>query len=100
MPEIALPLRIVGLGVSGVIAAIFFLFGLFASKLQRWAFIVGIVLYSLDAILVLIFQDWFGFIFHLVMLWGAGRGMVALNKVNQSLPKVASNSSFPTSSSS
>lgn len=95
MPEFALPLRIVGLGLSFVIAAFFILLGFFASKTKRWAFIVGLILYSLDTILVLVFGDWLGVLFHLLMLWGAVTGLLALNKLKKSLPNVTPDTSFP-----
>jgi hypothetical protein len=95
IPDIAVPLRIFGLGLSVVIAGVFALFGYFAGKLRRWAFIAGLVLYCLDAILVLVFQDWFGFLFHGLMLWGAVNGLLALNKLNRLLPKTTPDSAFP-----
>lgn len=95
MPEFALPLKIVGLGLSFVIAAFFILLGFFASKAKRWAFLVGLALYSLDSILMLVFQDWLGVIFHLLMLWGAVTGLLAQNKLKKSLPNVSPDTSFP-----
>jgi len=47
----------------------FALFGYFTSKSKHWAFVVGMSLYALDAILTLLFKDWIGFAFHLYFLW-------------------------------
>jgi hypothetical protein len=39
------------------------------------------VLYALDAIVSLIFQDWLGFLFHLLALAGLWSGLAAMRKL-------------------
>lgn len=45
---------LIALGLDVVVAGFFALFGLFARKGARWAFVVGAVLYLLDALVVLL----------------------------------------------
>lgn len=47
-----------------LISALYFVFGYFARKRHTWAFITTIVFYSLDLILILLFQDFIAIIFH------------------------------------
>lgn len=70
-----------GLLFSLIFDAIFAAFGFFAGKGHRWAFIVGMILYGLDAALMLVFQDWLGFGFHLYFMWGIWQGFSALGKL-------------------
>ncbi|RJP52121.1 MAG: hypothetical protein C4583_07275 [Anaerolineaceae bacterium] len=72
---------VMGLLFSLVFDAIFIAFGYFAGKGHRWAFIVGMALYSLDAALLLFLQDWLAFGFHLFLLYGIWQGFSALGKL-------------------
>lgn len=85
-PEIGTIGRAVGLIVSLLISGIFALLGYFAGKGQRWAFLTGMVAYALDAILMLAFQEWIGFFFHLYFLWGLWNGLQALLQLNKLAP--------------
>lgn len=70
-----------GLLFSLVFDLIFVLFGYFAVKGHRWAFITGMVFYGLDALLMLFLQQWLGFGFHLYFMWGIWAGFQALGKI-------------------
>lgn len=74
---------VLGMGFlfSLVFDIIFVAFGYFAGKGHRWAFITGMVLYGLDALLMLSFKEWIGFAFHLYFLWGIWQGFQALGKL-------------------
>jgi hypothetical protein len=74
---------VLGMGFlfSLVFDIIFVLFGYFAGKGHRWAFFVGMVLYGLDAVLMLFFKEWIGFAFHLYFLWSIWQGFQALGKL-------------------
>ncbi|HEX2696490.1 MAG TPA: hypothetical protein VHM28_02205, partial [Anaerolineales bacterium] len=91
--DAALIAKGIGLVLSIVISGIIALFGYFAGKGQRWAFFVGMGLYGLDAILLLFFQDWLGFAFHLYFLWGLFTGLQALNQLQKLMPQPVSD--FP-----
>ena len=74
---------ILGMGFlfSLIFDLLFILFGYFAGKGKRWAFITGLIFYGLDALLMLAFQEWIGFGFHLYFMWGVWQGMSALGKL-------------------
>jgi hypothetical protein len=72
---------VMGFLFSLIFDLIFVLFGYFAGKGKRWAFIAGLVLYGLDALLMLVFQEWIGFAFHLYFMWGVWQGMQALGRL-------------------
>ena len=78
--------RTFGVILSIGISAIFAVFGYFAAKGHRWAFITGMVFYILDALVLFAFQDWFGFGFHIFLLWGLFSGFQALRKLQSLLP--------------
>jgi hypothetical protein len=64
-----------------VFDAIFVICGYFAGKGRRWAFIVGMVMYGLDTLLMVYFKEWLGVGFHLYFLWGVWTGFAALGKL-------------------
>lgn len=85
--EYAAIIRTFGVVMSIGISAVFAVFAYFATKGHRWAFITGMVFYTLDGLLLFAFQDWFGFGFHLFLLWGLFGGLQALKKLQSMLPK-------------
>jgi hypothetical protein len=54
--------------------------GFFAHKGYVWAFVVGIVLYSFDALIYVFIQGWMGVGIHCVALFYMVRGTVRLRK--------------------
>jgi hypothetical protein len=70
----------IAVAMDVVIAGVFLLFGIFARKRHRWAFIAGMVLYVLDILPIILVQDWFGLAFHGVALWAIFTGMRAMDK--------------------
>ena len=96
MQESALVVKVIGLIVSAAVAGIFALFGLFANRAMKWAFIVGIIFYTIDTVLMIFFHEWMGLIFHVLFLFGLIGGLHALNKLQQLAPKKSSNpTDFP-----
>lgn len=79
--------KLIGLAISIFIAAIFVFFGFFANKGKRWAFIVGMVLYGLDSLLMLAFQEWMGLLFHGFFLFGLFGGIRALGELEKMMPQ-------------
>ncbi len=59
-------------------------FGALARREQRWAIILGMALYALDAVPLALFQDWFAFGFHGLALWGLYSGLKALGEMQRS----------------
>lgn len=69
--------------VNGFVVGIFVLFWKFAGKGQSWAFIVGMVLYALDGLLLLMFKDIFSVAFHAYALFRIYTGMKILPVLHQ-----------------
>ena len=68
-------LRGAGLFVNLILAGTIALFGYLAIKGKRWALITGMVLYLADAILLLVFKDWLGVLFHGWALFSLFKGI-------------------------
>jgi hypothetical protein len=75
----------IGMAVSAIfvlaVAGLFGAFGYFSRRGHSWAFIVGITLYVLDALVVLWMQDWVMLAFHGLFAFLAVRGYVALRRL-------------------
>jgi hypothetical protein len=87
MPDASMIIKIIGLLLSILIAGIFALFGFFAGQGKRWAFLVGMVLYGLDGLIMLAFADWIGVLFHGFFLWGLFGGWRALGELQKMSPQ-------------
>jgi hypothetical protein len=74
--------KLIALGFDVTIAAMFVLAGFLAKKRKQWVFIVGMLLYALDAVIFLLVQDWFPFGFHLFALVGMFQGLQALRRIH------------------
>ena len=75
---------IVGIFLSMVIAGCIGALGWQASRKKVWAFILGMSVYGLDTFLVLWFQDFISFAFHIFALIMIGLGLKALLDLNKS----------------
>src|SRR5215831_12806117 len=51
--------RVIGLVIDLCIAGAFVLLGYFVRKRIRWPIMTGLILYSIDGLITLSFQDWF-----------------------------------------
>lgn len=67
--------------INGFVAGAFVLFGYFAVKAQKWAFLVGMGLYALDGLLLLAAKDYFGVGFHAYVLFAIYRGLAAAEQI-------------------
>lgn len=61
--------------INGFVAAVFALFWNFARKGQHWAFLVGMCLYAIDALLMLYFKDILAVAFHAYAFYRIYTGM-------------------------
>jgi hypothetical protein len=77
------PLHTTGLIGNILIAAAFAGFGYFARRGNDMAFLLGIFLYVVDALLSLFLKDFFGFCFHLVGFFFLFRGLLASRHVRE-----------------
>jgi hypothetical protein len=69
--------------INGFVAGLFYLFGSYASKAQKWAFLVGMGLYALDGLLLLAGQDFLSVAFHAYALYCIYRGLAATEAAAQ-----------------
>ncbi len=74
--------RVIGLGLDIFVAGMFVFFGVFARKRHLWAFVVGMILYGLDALLLLLIGEWVGLALHGLFLWFIFSGVRALRRLN------------------
>jgi hypothetical protein len=77
-----------GLIVNVFIAGVFVLFGNFARKGEKWAFLVGMTLYAIDGLILLSFKDYLSAAFHayaLFRIYGGMQGIPALQQIRQAL---------------
>jgi len=70
--------KAIGFVVDAAVLGFFFLMGLKARQGQLWAFIVGVVVYALDALLYVRFAEWMPVGFHALAIFFIVRGAMAL----------------------
>ncbi len=83
-------LRVIGLFIDLCLAGVFLLFGYLGRKQYRAAIITGMVLYALDGILLLLFQDYLGGAFHVWALISIWSGLKALGQLQATSKTVGS----------
>ena len=90
--EVGTPGLAIGIVLDIFITAVFAGLGFLAVRKQMWAFVVGMVLFGLDALLLLLFLDVIAILFHGLALFylfrgfQAGRALVALERANAMQP--------------
>jgi hypothetical protein len=75
-------LRAVGMFIDLCVAGVFVLIGYLGRKRMRWPVILGLVVYALDAILLLAFKDYFGAAFHAWALFAIWTGLKAMRQLD------------------
>jgi hypothetical protein len=65
----------------------YFFIGLLAQREQAWAFYLGLVVYALDALIYLRFQDWLPVAFHAYAIFAIFKGVARLR--GRSAPALA-----------
>lgn len=75
-------IQYVALGLNLVIAGFVVLFGWLAHRRHQWAFIVGMVLYSMDGLILLVAGDWLGSVFHGWVLFCLFTGLRACRQLD------------------
>ncbi len=83
IPEIAAPIQVASVLLGLLILAAFVLFGIFAHRRHAWAFVLGMIAYGLDALVLLAFRDFVASAFHLLALFGLYRGIRALRQLKR-----------------
>jgi hypothetical protein len=74
-------LRVFAIAFSVVAILGFLLAGYYANRLIRTAFLVGIIVYSIDTLIVLVLGDWFMAAFHAFALYSLIRGYIACRQI-------------------
>jgi hypothetical protein len=69
--------------INGFVAGVFVLFGTFAGKAQKWAFLVGMALYLSDGLLLVSVKDYLGVAFHAYVLFAIYRGYTVTRQLPQ-----------------
>ena len=67
--EIGIAGKIISFIFDIIAAGIFVLFGVFARKRYKWAFITGMALYAIDGLIFLLVQDFLSIGFHIFALF-------------------------------
>jgi hypothetical protein len=83
IPELAAVIIWVAFAIDLLIAAVFVIFGVYANRGYRLIFIVGMLLYALDALFFLWWGDLLGFAFHMFALFGIYRGFRVLRELER-----------------
>lgn len=73
----------IALLIDILVAGGFALLGFLGRKRRYWVFIVGIIIYTLDALIFLYVQDWVGLAFHVLAIYGFVRGMMAVRRLKE-----------------
>jgi hypothetical protein len=73
--------KIIVLSLDLIIAAIFVLCGIFAGRLQLWAFAAGMALYAFDGLIALLLGGYLAFGFHVFVLFFVFRGLLAARRL-------------------
>lgn len=76
---------VIGFTIIIFVNIFFLVLGLLSNQGKSGAFIVGMVIYALDALLCLFFEDYFGFAFHLFVLYNLFMGVKANFKLKKML---------------
>lgn len=66
------------LSVSCLFAGLFVLIWFFSKQGNTWAYLLGLILYGLDALLIVYFKDWLAFAFHVFAFIGLFVGFMNL----------------------
>jgi hypothetical protein len=80
--------KVIAFALDLIVAALFVLLGVLAKKRFRRAFLIGTILYSLDALIFLLVQDFLGIIVHIVALCGMFKGLKAVFSLKRKPPNI------------
>jgi hypothetical protein len=71
----------IGIIPNLIISGLFVVFGYYAGKHEKWAFIVGLIIYGLDSLIFLLTKQWLSFGFHVFAGFMILKGLNSLNKL-------------------
>ena len=64
-------------------ALLFIVFGYFGAKMQRWAFIVGALVYAGDGVIYFVFEEWLAGGIHIFILYKLYQGYRSLDEYEE-----------------
>ncbi|PYY00253.1 MAG: hypothetical protein DMG64_17335 [Acidobacteria bacterium] len=76
--------RMVGYFIDLLVLGFFLMCGYMAGKFHKWAFVMGMAFYALDAGLTAMAQDWISFAFHVYAIVCIWRGFSHVNAAKDS----------------
>jgi hypothetical protein len=79
----ATAITILQIFVDVLFASFYLLLGLLAIKRTKWAYVTGIVVYTLDTMIVLFSQAYLSVIFHIMAVAGIAAGLGALKNLEK-----------------
>ena len=85
----------IGVVIDLIIVGIVALFGFFIKRKIKWLIVVGGVLYLLDGLLFLLFQDWIGTAFHAYFIFKIWQNWQMIQKLSPLQKKQESAIEFP-----
>lgn len=71
--------KVIAFILDVVVAGIYVLFGILTKRRHKWAFIVGMILYAVDALIFILVKDWICIAFHVFVLYQIYMGLKAHN---------------------
>ncbi len=74
-------LRFIGFAMDVFVAGIFVVLGLFGRKRYKMPVIIGMILYAVDAVIVLLFQDFLSAGLHAFALFGIWNGLKSISEL-------------------
>lgn len=81
-PEAGFGIKLIPLGINLFIAGFVVMFGVLARQRHQWAFVVGMVLYALDGLILLAAGDILGSVFHGWVLFCLFSGLRACRQLD------------------
>ena len=75
--------RVIAIGLDLGMVGVFMAIGYFARRRYQASFIAGMIVYGIDALIMLPFSIWVGLIFHLLGLAGMWGGFQAVRRLKQ-----------------
>jgi hypothetical protein len=75
--------NLLGVIISIVISGVFAIIWNFSRKLSKTAFIIGMIIYGIDALILLAFQEWLSFGVHLYALFMIFKGFQSIDELKK-----------------
>jgi hypothetical protein len=73
----------IGIALDLGVGFLFGMAGFLGQRMYRWAVVSGIILYVLDGLLFVVFQDWLPLAFHLFVLFNLWKGLKAMGQLKK-----------------